>query len=337
MKPLHLVALLGTALPLFPVQSAFAQDIPLIEYPASAKKNHVFKVKNIKPSWIAYWLDPAHNLKPQLLLPSGTKLPVETPAKPLFELPASIERLISVDPQNVLLVAGGSDEDLKRLQELIEVLDQPLRRVELEVQVILISDEDLKGFDLNSIEIQGKLALNQTYQPFVAQLGFARGNFQARLNSLLATGQATFIVLPRVTAINDLPITLPLSAAPLWGSATAASYTTPQPPRAGELTAEVTPTINGDETLTLLLQITSDYGKTFASSLTSVVNLRDGDTIVISGLTPLFSVHPLSAIPTFGFYSGPKKATSERNIAIFLTPRLVRLAQEKEKNPQAQP
>ena len=92
------------------------------EISPNKSSRRTLRLRHVKPSLMAYWLDPAHNPRPEGALPLGGGT-----ATGKVGLPGDIQQILSVDTQNVLLVAGGTDEDIRHLQELIDVLDQPLR------------------------------------------------------------------------------------------------------------------------------------------------------------------------------------------------------------------
>ena len=208
--------------------------------------------------------------------------------KGVFTLPGDIEQVVSVDAQNVLSVAGGSDEDFSRLQELVEILDQPLRRVEIEAQFVELNAEDLNSFGIDFPD-----------GPDKEKVGFVRGNFDAKLNALIAAGRAKVFSAPRVTAINGMPATMDAATPPTNGT----------PP---EWAYEFTPTLNGDDTITLSLK-----GKTEPvegqENFNFIINARDGDTIAV-----LLKTTPQAA-----------NATSAARVrVVFITPRILRRASD---------
>ena len=269
-----------------------------------------------------------------------------------FELPGDIEQIVSVDPQNVLLVAGGSDEDIRRLQELIDVLDQPLRQVEIEAQFVELQSQDARTFGIDFSTSRGNfdaattgLASSPVQGAF--QLGFVRNNFQARLNALIADNRAKVITAPRVTAINNLTASLFSTESRSLILTSVSQNIGGQQQQGQQLLSintqtglTVTPTINGDDTVTVLMQpqVTSQDGTTGLGTITqrtleTIANVRDGDTIALGGLKVVrnnsqnFKVPLLGDIPLIGGLFRSKTVTeNESELIIFLTARILRRA-----------
>lgn len=297
MKHLRLTALVGAATFLGTTASSFAQTA-LPPAPAKTDKaptlTRAIKIENLPSALVAYWLDPKHNARPIALgevNPNRLGAPTAAEEQGAFSLPGDIEQIVSIDAQNVVLVAGGSDEDIRRLQELIDVLDQPLRQVEMEAQFVEVNGADLSQF---GVDFSGK---GNADSAGAYQIGFVRNNFTAKLNKLVAEGSAKIVSAPRVTAINNVPATI---------------RATPSPDRAPTWAYNATPTINGDDTITILLQskIPPVEGQ---RSLTTIVNLRDGDTIALL----------LGTLPPSG-----ARMTAQTSV-VFFTARIIRRAADK--------
>ena len=274
-----------------------------------------------------------------------------------FELPGDIQQIVSVDPQNVLLVAGGSDEDIRRLQELINVLDQPLRQVEIEAQFVELQSQDARTFGIDFSTARGNFDAATTGfagnpAPGSIAVGFVRDNFVARLNALIANNRAKIINAPRVTAINNLTATLQsterrsiilTSVSQNIGGQQAVGQNLLFVSTTTGLT--VTPTINGDDTITVLMQpqVSTQspgvgdergaLGTITQRSLETIANVRDGDTIALGGLKTIsnqrqdFKVPLLGDIPLIGGLFRSKTITeNESELIIFLTARIIRRA-----------
>lgn len=311
MKTLQFAALLGVAAAVLTAPSiVLAQDAEppaLVKMRETPPRQRLIKIKNVPSAFVAYQLDPAHNPRPVVLRAADKTME----AKGAFELPDGITEIVSVDPQNVLLVVGGSDEDIRRLQELIDVLDQPMRQVELEAQFVELSAEDAKTFGIDFSRDKAAVLREKKEKetPMAIQIGFVRNNFTARLNALIAAGKGKIIAAPRVTAFNNLSATMEVKVE--IGTLSDGKRTFTFEPVGAKLT--MTPTINGDDTITLLLNAGGkDGGKDGAESGTNfIVNLRDGDTIALGGLSPLFA---------------PADAIESPNVLVFFTARIIRRA-----------
>lgn len=270
-----------------------------------------------------------------------------------FDLPGDIQQIVSVDPQNVLLVAGGTDEDIRRLQELIDVLDQPLRQVEIEAQFVELRSQDASSFGIDFSTSRGNFDAATTQfasapVPGSFQVGFVRNNFTARLNALVADNRAKIINAPRVTAINNLTATLQSTERRSLILTSVSQNIGGQQAQGQNLLfvstttgLTVTPTINGDDTITVLMQpqvSTQDPGSGALGTITqryleTVANVRDGDTIALGGLKTIanqrqnYKVPLLGDIPLIGGLFRSKTVTeNESELIIFLTARIIRRA-----------
>lgn len=305
MKNFRFAALIAVAPTTAAPSIIFAQEAEppaLVPMREPANRQRLIKIKNVPSATIAYMLDPAHN-PPPVSLGAADKMP----PKFSFDLPDGITQIVSVDPQNVLLVAYNSDEGIRRLQELIDILDQPMRQVELEAQVVEISAEDAKAFgiDFSRSETIAVRGISGQKTPLGVNFGSIRNNFAARLNALIADKRARVITAPRVTALNNLSAAMEMKIE--IGTLSAGKRTFTFEPVGIKLT--ITPTINSDDTVTLLLDAVSKDG--VESSAGAIINLRDGDTIALGGLSPLFA---------------PAGATASPNVLVFLTVRIIRRA-----------
>ncbi len=271
-----------------------------------------------------------------------------------FSLPDGIEQIVSVDPQNVLLVAyeDGNDEAVRQLEDLIAVLDQPLRQVEIEAQFVELQSQDANAFGIDFSTSRGNFDAATTgfaSAPVQGafQIGFVRNNFTARLNALIADNKAKIITAPRVTAINNLTANLTSQERRTLILTSVAQNIGGGQQQAQQLIfidtqtgLTVTPTINGDDTITVLMrpQVSTQDGTTglgtiTTRSLTTIANVKDGDTIALGGLrvvrntTQNFRVPLLSDIPLLGRLFQSKTITeTESELIIFLTARIIRRA-----------
>ena len=148
---LALCGAVSHAQPTKPAASTTVADAPL---------RAAIKVSNVDSDIMAYWLDPAHQPVPIQLTISARNgdlhsgivdgLPRQ-PGNALgpldLKLPAGIDQVVSLDPQNVLLVRGtkaGIDE----LRQLVARSDVPIKQTEVEVQLVELSPAELKELAL---------------------------------------------------------------------------------------------------------------------------------------------------------------------------------------------
>lgn len=180
-----------------------------------------------------------------------------------------VDQIISVDAQNVLLVYGTPD-GIRRLNEIIEYLDRPIRQVEIESQFIDISVSDAKAFGIQFFN-RGFLqeddddAVPNTFGTLPDITGtntlvFTRGALQARLQALASSGRARIINSPRVTTMNNLTASLvsqQQTPVVLTSTDTGIGGQVGEQENAFFLTTmigiQVTPTIQNDDTITVFL------------------------------------------------------------------------------------
>ena len=279
MKHFALAALLGAATFLGTTAGAWAQTTDstvVTNAKVTSATWRAIEVKNVPASLLAFQLDPAHNATPlQLTVPytfGFDKLEETTSPKKgekgTFSLPASIERLVPFDAQQLLLIKGGDADSMRQLQELVSILDLPLRQVEIEARLVQLSSEDLKKF-LPSLSNNNILPNNSNFQ-----VGFVPNNFPSKLDALTKENRAKVLAAPRVTAINNMSASIAFFP-------DASARATDEAPATVAAAMNVTPTINGDETITLLMQSLTDIQSADARALTTIANVRDGDTLVL--------------------------------------------------------
>ncbi len=256
-------------------------------------KVYALRVKNVPPSIIAWWLDSAHQPEPALFRRADTPMTgVETGNT---ALPTGVERIVAIDPQNAILVFA-TEAGIKSIRETVEFLDQPLRQVEIEAQFVQISAEDARQLGIESPTPAPQAGL---------QINFLRANYAAILKKLAAQNKVKITPFPRVLAINNAQASLSNS---------------------DEMRLLVTPTLNNDDSVTLSMSTASAPKMTMQSDkptalplrkgIESIVNVRDGDTIVLSG-----SVSDI-------FPRLPRDLTSPPQGMILVTPRIVRRSED---------
>lgn len=178
---------------------------------AQAIKTVDIKVRNIPVGLVAYWLDAARTPIPILIQASrGNSFPFlkqELDALPRqagngngpkdLKLPAGIDSIFAIEPQNVLRVRGTA-AGIEELKKLLVELDVPLSQVEVEAQFCQMSPETLKALPL-------KFAKNEDtfYAPSVALVP-PTISLSAVLNRLIADNKVRVITAPRVTSIDGL-------------------------------------------------------------------------------------------------------------------------------------
>jgi len=272
----------------------------------------------------------------------------------VFQLPTGVDQIVAVDAQNVLLVRG-TQAGIAELRDTIAFLDRPLRQVEIEAQFLSVATADVAQFGIDFTTARGNFNASATgLQPQggngALQIGFVRGNFQAALTALQNSNRAKTLSAPRVTAINNYqaslsqdvytPIRLNTTQSVVGGNTAATNTNTSVTYVTTTISLDVTPTINNDGTVTVLLNPQFEStgtpdAATGASTITNqslqtIANVRDGETIALGGLKTKSitisntRVPVLSYIPFIGnLFKSNNKSESEAELIIFLTARIL--------------
>lgn len=345
--PLAAALLLGST-------SAFAQPDPLTapaktELAPLDKANwRAISVKNARPSLVAWQLDAQHNK-----MPAFVNVPYKVPPKYAadfkqekrvkgpFDLPDNV-RLAAADEQNLLFVTGGNAEDIAQLQELVAILDQPTRFVEIEAQFVEMPAAEVKQFGI-ATNAATPGAPTQLV-PSAFQIGFVRGDFQTRINDLVKAGNAKAVSTKPLTIANNIGLAVSLRSGPIDNTGANQNKLPAAPTDGSDTVITLTPTINGDDTITVLVNVATVLGTAEQPGLLTIANLRDGETIALSGLSslvfprkipmlgdiPLISsttkppVPLLGDIPIIGHLFRTKKPEDERAVLMFVTARILR-------------
>ncbi|RYX84678.1 hypothetical protein EON83_08555 [bacterium] len=342
--------LLGALCPVVPAHSQPENPTPPTVDVQSLKVYEI-ALKHVAPHMMAYWLDPAHQPIPAELdldLPQVVKPRAATPQTPparantpkMFALPVGVENVVAVDERKVLLIIG-TEEGAKAISKTVAFLDQPLRSVEIETRIVAFSQDELKAAGLNfdygaAPMIQETAAAQQKTLPTI---GFLRGNFSKALEEHNKNASFAPIDSPRVTTTNNLPTSFTLGRTHLAPAKVSENLATIVPQSntpldlQSQLKFKLTPTINNDDTVTLLANIESkvqltNRGTTDAlalgkpAAIQTIMNVRDGETIALRGLSRDFIskfLTPDSANDVPG-----AKPDAEAELVVFFTAHIVR-------------
>ena len=186
----------------------------------------------------------------------------------VLALPRGIESIAPEDSTGELRVRGTS-EGISGLRQILKFLDVPLRKVELEVLSVRLNTADLKSIDVNWMTPQG-----------LAPVGLPRRDaFKAGLQKLLDANVASTLLEVRAIATNSIPSAFSSGA---FSSGTGAERLSMLP----TVELQLVPTINNDDTITLLTQygtrVPRDNVPRSTGEVRTVINFGDGETIVLA-------------------------------------------------------
>ncbi len=274
-----------------------------------------------------------------------------------IQLPVGIDNIIAIDAQNAILIQGSGD-GIETIQNIIDFLDKPLQQVEIEAQFVELTEgaSDALGLDFtrNNVTTQGFFAdTGQTVLQGAGTVvfGYVGKNFTATFNALKSKSLLKVVNSPRITTFNNMTaqltsvqtvriITLQTNVTNNTGGNTQTQTQVITPITTG-VTLTVTPTINRDGTITMAVQpfvSTQNFvpGRLFPDisnqQISTMSNVKDGDTLAIGGLRVKSAgesdrrIPFLSSIPIIGklLFTSKSKTYTERELIIFVTPRIVR-------------
>lgn len=229
------VVLLGCAIVSGSCQVS-AQPLPMPEQATTRYNYYRIPLRNVPPDLMAWWLDPEHNAKPEMIVEServmteffrrpgqpardvlegqNTTQQVkatnqEKPRRGLFALPDEVELMVPVPSQKALLVRATA-EGAAKLKTIVKYLDMPLRQVEVEAQFVAVNREGAKTFGATELDLDtdggvttGGQAIH--YKPQFS-FGFLSRNYHATLDTLMRAGKAQVVASHHFVTINNLSV-----------------------------------------------------------------------------------------------------------------------------------
>jgi len=269
-------------------------------------------------------------------------------------LPGEMEPPIAFLPQNALLVQG-TQEDIDRFREILDLLDKPSKQVEISAKFINVQTTAAQALGIDWSVSNGSLEFfNQGFAPAEAVnnvVRFSHGRFQAQLNALLSSGRATVINEPHVITANNQFAEIEFTTTIPYFSATVSynqfgtrevDFTSDEVEVTNSLW--VVPRINADDSVTVYLEplLEDNIGEVEGPNgeripivtsqfVSTQVRVGDGETIVLGGLirkdesSTLRETPLLGRIPIIGPLFQAKRLTKNNSeLLIFVTPRIIR-------------
>lgn len=302
-------------------------------------------VHNIKPTWLAFWLDSAHQPMPaeykaitglmsqyfmQKAIGTQPKIISEPKSEKITTAKPDSYKIVSQDnpikPLDGTLFADNTrhvlwfqstPEKYDELKRMVEFLDRPIRKID---------------FDLNMVEMDSKyLPATKT-----TDIGFTEGsNFQSILNSLIAAGKAKTIRSSQLSILNNLtqgystststPVSVEIKQADGGNEIlNTASDKDNQLFLEKRFSLILTPTINNDDTVTLF------FSKSVNAQLTHQTPPAEDDNLWIKNLMneqPVPSVIIIRNNQTVAFSGFDSTMLGldkgKHNVVVFLTAHIV--------------
>ena len=232
-------------------------------------------LRNIKPSIMAFWLDPQHTA-----IAPNQELPLQASPQ-LAVLPDGIDTLTAKD-DTLELVARGTKEGIEQLRQTIALLDKPIPQIEIEMQLVEVQKTlvSTNGF-------AKKLSSNPDIAAFDGQ-GIVK---------LIAAGKAKIAQAPRVTTFNKMhAVIMSMQSNTLFAGPFDTEGKSKRSITIGiGQRLSVTPTLNRDNTIALDLDCVDGFFQndsprarniTPLSSLSNrtiqtIINVNSGETVAL--------------------------------------------------------
>lgn len=268
-------------------------------------------------------------------------------------VPNSID-FISYDPTDNSIVVRGNEEDIAELQRYISLFDVAPRQVEIKVEFITTTDALDKSIGFDFLYSRGTLLAGTAPGTFARTsdpvfLNYATGNVTSRMRTFLQEGKGKVVSSPIIRTLNNQPASIfsNLTQYIFINQSFISNGTVVTQSQAQPITAStnltVAPRINDDNTITVYLTPTiasfvgvtrgpdgSEYPNLSQQQINVVARVKNGETIVLGGLTDkndntLVSRVPLlSDLPVIGqFFRSSQRVKRNSDLLIFVTPRII--------------
>ncbi len=265
----------------------------------------------------------------------------------------SSQDIFALDADNSLVLRYDDPVQIANLQQVLQVLDVKPRQIQIKAEFVTVTQNDVNSFGLNFnfTKVNLLAGANIGYQTAnTAFVQYATGNLQAQLSFILTQGRGKVVASPLATTLNGVAanftsqqlIPVILSGAVLTANGQSAVTSTIQTvPVTVQL--NVTPRINGDDSITLFGQvvfsdvtgtITNPSGGTIPITITQPVTItrivRNGDSMVIAGLTRKRDNVSTNKVPLLGdlpligtLFRSRNVTTDDSELVVFITPTII--------------
>ncbi|HLJ54806.1 MAG TPA: hypothetical protein VKT77_07170 [Chthonomonadaceae bacterium] len=270
----------------------------------------------------------------------------------LVEFGITGQVLANPDSNEILLITDDPSE-FDKLKTLIKYLDVKPKQLMIRAEFVTVTSNGTNGFGINwtfqKVNLIGgaNTGFSTTNTAF---LQFASGNLQTELSFIITSGQGRLVAAPMATTLNNVPVTFTqTNTQPVFistpvvtpgGTTVIAQQIIPLQVTQG---LSVLPRINGDESITLFgtalstslgAPITGPNGESFPNITTQSSPIqriiRNGDTMVISGLTSKNDVLTENKVPLLGdlplignLFRSRNTTTSDAELLVFITPTII--------------
>lgn len=264
-------------------------------------------------------------------------------------LPVQVRANVRISDDQNAIIADGSENDLKTIEDFLKEVDQPLPQVELEVKLIEVSRRaatDLKVFKDDGFLI-GKINKGLTVFDFSPDLW---NIFNSQVTYLEKLGLAEVRAYPKLVSLSgrtaminiDTDTNLVLGAATGQGQQIGVVATQQLQRITAGTALNITPIVGRDGIISAMIQIevsdnsgtTTQNGVTVPATttrrrITAEVQVKDGETVAIGGLIvdnksiDRVGLPFLTRLPIIGdLISNRNKQRTQSELLVLITPKL---------------
>ncbi len=284
----------------------------------------------------------------------------------LAALPGRYSQYLTVSTTQNLFVYEGPTDALKRLQCYLRILDKKSPQILVDLLAVELTDEANRELGLDWTYAQGHFGLFQPVgnairdltpdtrldglttfpgagQLFYQGVGSLPHEFFVRLNALVADGRGTILANPRIVATSSQEAMIQIRKTLNYffneGYDTAGRPIVKKSDISADTQGRITPTLLADGSIHMVVDVkvgsftfSPDAGlpeQTNRES-TTVVTVKDGQTLVIGGLRQqemgesVAKVPLLGDLPLIGYaFKKTKKETKNSVLTLFVTPHVL--------------
>lgn len=216
--------------------------------------------------------------------------------------------ILSYDADGSIIVNTDDEEALRKLKELIRYLDVKPKQIMVRAEFVTVTQNDISSFGINwnLQKVNFVTGVNTGYQTAnTAFMQYATGNLRTEMSWILTTGRGKLVAAPMATTLNNVLVSffnsqnIPVFLSQPIISQNGTVALAPQLTIFQAITGlTILPRLNGDGTITLMgsvfvsdlgTPVTGPNGESAPTIITQSAPIqriiRDGDTMVIGGLT----------------------------------------------------
>jgi type IV pilus assembly protein PilQ len=260
---------------------------------------------------------------------------------------------VLVDERNNSLIVSDTEKNIKKIEEIIAVLDSQPKQILIEAKIVEATENFATGLGVkwkstpsgvtgvNSGTINIGTDSVDTSGQFAGTITWGQLDFLGSLNASIALGesknQLKTLSSPRITVLSgqQANITQTKTFSVPVTSISNGTVTQTETQKSVDLTLSVTPTATNEGTINLDLSVNRGVRQppdgTLSSNAKTILFVRSGATAVVGGIYATTSnesdegVPGIRKIPIIGSLFQSKQTTKDKNeLVIFVTPTILK-------------